>query len=119
MVAISNCNVSTTLTTFKRGLLLDGALYVSLTKYASITMEDAMLKANTEIKWEEDKERRLTATLPNRLDTTKRLQYDRGDKKDGSRASYDKKYDDKSRSDTQNYSSDRRYAMVHQAEENN
>lgn len=50
MVVISNFNLSTVLSAFKRGLLSDGSLYMSLTKYAPITMKDAMLKANVEIK---------------------------------------------------------------------
>lgn len=45
MVAISNCNMSIALSTFKHDLLTDGVLYMSLTKYCPVTMEDAKLKA--------------------------------------------------------------------------
>lgn len=71
MVAILNYNVSTTLSAFKHVLLTDRALYMSLTKYAPVTMEDAMLKANTKIKWEYDKEIRHATTATTRSDTTK------------------------------------------------
>lgn len=87
--------VSTALSAFKRGLLTDGALYMSLVKYAPITMEDAMLKSKTEIMWEKDEEMRLMITAA-RHDTTKRSQYDKNHKKKESHTSHDRRYDDKS-----------------------
>lgn len=62
MVAISNCNVSIDFSAFKCGLLTDGPLYMSLRKYAPVTMKVTLLKANVEIKWEEDEESRLMIT---------------------------------------------------------
>lgn len=84
-------------------------MYMGLTKYTPLTMEDAMLKANAKIMWEEDKEQReLTASL-DKIDSVKKQPYDKNNKREGSRGGYDKKCDDRS----QNYSNDRHFATVH------
>lgn len=107
--------MSNVISAFKRGLLTDGPLYMGLTKYPPLKIEDAMLKANAEIKWDEDKERReLTASL-DKTDSVRKHPYNRNDKREGSRGGYDKKHDGRSR----NYPSDHHFAMVHHMEENN
>ena len=44
-VLIPKCNVTTTISAFKRGLLPDGNLYKELTKYQCKTMEDVLSRA--------------------------------------------------------------------------
>ncbi|KAF2615296.1 hypothetical protein F2Q70_00011555 [Brassica cretica] len=44
-VAIPECNISTAISAFKRGFLLDGDLYKELTKYQCKTMEDVLSRA--------------------------------------------------------------------------
>ncbi|KAF3566430.1 hypothetical protein DY000_02015476 [Brassica cretica] len=53
-VLIPKCNVTTTISAFKRGLLPDGNLYKELTKYQCQTMEDVLSRAWAQVKWEED-----------------------------------------------------------------
>ncbi|XP_013608033.1 PREDICTED: uncharacterized protein LOC106314750 [Brassica oleracea var. oleracea] len=53
-VLIPKCNVTTTISAFKRGLLPDGNLYKELTKYQCKTMEDVLSRAWAQVKWEED-----------------------------------------------------------------
>ena len=53
-VSIPFCNQETAADAFRKGLLPDGELYKDLTKFNCSTMEDALARAWTEIRWEED-----------------------------------------------------------------
>ncbi|KAF3560073.1 hypothetical protein F2Q69_00013508 [Brassica cretica] len=53
-VSIPEFNITTEISAFKRGLLLDGDLYKELTKYQCKTMEDVLSRAWAQVKWEED-----------------------------------------------------------------
>ncbi|XP_013607947.1 PREDICTED: uncharacterized protein LOC106314656 [Brassica oleracea var. oleracea] len=53
-VSIPECNITTAISVFKRGLLPDGDLYKELTKYQCKTMEDVLSRAWAQVKWEED-----------------------------------------------------------------
>ncbi|XP_013608316.1 PREDICTED: uncharacterized protein LOC106315092 [Brassica oleracea var. oleracea] len=53
-VSIPECNVTTAISAFKRGMLPDGDLYKELTKYQCKTMEDVLSRAWAQVKWEED-----------------------------------------------------------------
>ncbi|KAF3543882.1 hypothetical protein DY000_02008133 [Brassica cretica] len=53
-VSIPECNVTTAISAFKRGLLPDGDLYKELTKYQCKNMEDVLSRAWAQVKWEED-----------------------------------------------------------------
>ena len=53
-VSIPECNTSTAISAFKRGLLPDGDLYKKLMKYQCKTMEDVLSQAWAHVKWEED-----------------------------------------------------------------
>ncbi|KAF3593359.1 hypothetical protein DY000_02020581 [Brassica cretica] len=53
-VSITECNVTTAISAFKRGLLPDMDLYKELTKYQCKTMEDVLSRAWAQVKWEED-----------------------------------------------------------------
>ncbi|KAF3506777.1 hypothetical protein F2Q69_00006622 [Brassica cretica] len=53
-VAIPECNVTTAIYAFKRGLFPDGDLYKELTKYLGKTMEDVLSQAWAHVKWDED-----------------------------------------------------------------
>ncbi|KAM6569847.1 hypothetical protein CsatB_017832 [Cannabis sativa] len=57
-VSITACNVDTTITAFRKGLLVESDLYKELTKYPCKTMEDVLAKAWAQIKWEEDESNR-------------------------------------------------------------
>ncbi|KAF2573028.1 hypothetical protein F2Q70_00005560 [Brassica cretica] len=52
-VSIPECNVTTAISAFKRGMLPDGDLYKELTKYQCKTMEDVLSRAWAQVKWEE------------------------------------------------------------------
>ncbi|KAL5564706.1 hypothetical protein UlMin_027870 [Ulmus minor] len=53
-VSIPFCNQETAADAFRKGLLPDEELYKDLTKFNCSTMEDALARAWTEIRWEED-----------------------------------------------------------------
>ncbi|XP_048623998.1 uncharacterized protein LOC125592685 [Brassica napus] len=53
-VSIPECNVTTTISAYKRGMLPYEDLYKELTKYQCKTMEDVLSRALAHIKWEED-----------------------------------------------------------------
>ncbi|XP_057774797.1 uncharacterized protein LOC130993776 [Salvia miltiorrhiza] len=53
-VSITNCSEQTAVTAFRKGLLLGSDLYKTLTKYPCKTMEDVLIQAWAQIKWEED-----------------------------------------------------------------
>ncbi|XP_048619994.1 uncharacterized protein LOC125590463 [Brassica napus] len=53
-VSIPECNITTAISAFKKGLLPDGDLYKELTKYQCKTMEDVLSHAWAQVKWEED-----------------------------------------------------------------
>uniref|UniRef100_A0A0D3BVB7 Retrotransposon gag domain-containing protein n=1 Tax=Brassica oleracea var. oleracea TaxID=109376 RepID=A0A0D3BVB7_BRAOL len=53
-VSIPEFNITTEISAFKRGLLLDEDLYKELTKYQCKTMEDVLSRAWAQVKWEED-----------------------------------------------------------------
>ncbi|XP_060969629.1 uncharacterized protein LOC133036880 [Cannabis sativa] len=61
-VSITACNVDTTITAFRKGLLEESDLYKELTKYPCRTMEDVLAKAWAQIKWEEDEFNRQSTT---------------------------------------------------------
>ena len=54
-VSIPFCNQETTTDAFRKGLLPDEELYKDLTKFNCSTMEDALVRAWTDIRWEKDK----------------------------------------------------------------
>ncbi|XP_057811429.1 uncharacterized protein LOC131025646 [Salvia miltiorrhiza] len=53
-VSITNCSEQTAVTAFRKGLLPGLDLYKTLTKYPCKTMEDVLIQAWAQIKWEED-----------------------------------------------------------------
>ncbi|KAK0595541.1 hypothetical protein LWI29_007683 [Acer saccharum] len=53
-VQIPHCNQATAIYAFRKGLKFDSDLYKELTKYPCRTMEDVLVKAWAQIKWEED-----------------------------------------------------------------
>ncbi|XP_057791045.1 uncharacterized protein LOC131008168 [Salvia miltiorrhiza] len=53
-VSITNCSEQTAVTAFRKGLLPGSDLYKTLTKYPCKTMEDVLIQAWAQIKWEED-----------------------------------------------------------------
>ncbi|XP_031247982.1 uncharacterized protein LOC116105714 [Pistacia vera] len=53
-ISIPACNPETTVDAFRKGLLLDGELYKELTKLGCTAMEDALVWAVIQIRWEED-----------------------------------------------------------------
>ncbi|XP_057785253.1 uncharacterized protein LOC131002804 [Salvia miltiorrhiza] len=53
-VSITNCSEQTAVTAFRKGLLLGSDLYKTLTKYSCKTMEDVLIQAWAQTKWEED-----------------------------------------------------------------
>ena len=57
-VSITNCNLDTAISTFRKGLRHDSDLYKELTKYLCKTMEDVLAKTWAQIKWEEDQANR-------------------------------------------------------------
>ncbi|XP_060968109.1 uncharacterized protein LOC133035811 [Cannabis sativa] len=61
-VSITTCNVDTTITAFRKGMLIEFNLYKELTKYPCKTMEDMLAKAWAQIKWEEDESNRQSTT---------------------------------------------------------
>ena len=62
-VSIPFCNQETAADAFRKGLLPDGELYKDLTKFNCSTMEDALARAWTEIRWEEDELHRTRCAL--------------------------------------------------------
>ncbi|XP_057775189.1 uncharacterized protein LOC130994173 [Salvia miltiorrhiza] len=65
-VSITNCSEQTAVTTFRKGLLLGSDLYKTLTKYPCKTMEDMLIQAWAQIKWEEDQYNRQRVFPPER-----------------------------------------------------
>ncbi|XP_038688665.1 uncharacterized protein LOC119987827 [Tripterygium wilfordii] len=53
-VLITNCNIETAITAFKKGLLPFDELYKELTKFPCTNMEDVLARAWAQVKWEED-----------------------------------------------------------------
>ncbi|KAK0571367.1 hypothetical protein LWI29_014734 [Acer saccharum] len=53
-VQIRHCNQATAIYAFRKGLRFDSDLYKELTKYPCRIMEDVLVKAWAQIKWEED-----------------------------------------------------------------
>ncbi|XP_057780163.1 uncharacterized protein LOC130998773 [Salvia miltiorrhiza] len=53
-VSITNCSEQTAVMAFRKGLLPGSDLYKTLTKYPCKTMEDVLIQAWAQIKWEED-----------------------------------------------------------------
>ncbi|KAF2562721.1 hypothetical protein F2Q70_00017768 [Brassica cretica] len=62
-VAIPECSIPTAISAFKRGLLLDGDLYMELNKDQCKKMEDVLSRAWAHVKWEEDVASRAKAQL--------------------------------------------------------
>ncbi|KAF3598042.1 hypothetical protein DY000_02020700 [Brassica cretica] len=79
-VAIPECSIPTTISAFKRGLLLDGDLYKELTKYQCKTMEDVLSRAWAQVKWEEDVASRVKAKQKQDSKTTRPDRTERDEK---------------------------------------
>ena len=72
-VSILECSIPTAISTFKRGPLPEGDLYMELTKRQCKTMEDVLPRATAQVKWEEDVPaalRRNKSRIPRRSDQT-------------------------------------------------
>lgn len=54
-VTITNCDISTAIEAFKRGLERDSLQYDELTKYSCRTMDDVQAKAMAQVRLEDDK----------------------------------------------------------------
>ena len=76
-VLIPECNITTAISAFKRGLLPDGDLYKKLTKYQCKTMEDVLSRAWAQVKWEEDVASRAKAQ---KKQDQKAIRQDRNDR---------------------------------------
>ena len=75
-VSITNCNLDTAISAFRKGLRHDSDLYKELTKYPCKTMEDVLAKAWAQIKWEEDQANRSYYS-PNRREVKRNQRLDR------------------------------------------
>ena len=87
--SIPLCNQETIVNTFRKGLLLDGELYKDLTKFNYSTMEKALARAWTEIRWEEDevyRTRRVPSGNSHFKDKRPKRPYQGSDKRSTSRS---------------------------------
>ncbi|XP_038707330.1 uncharacterized protein LOC120002642 [Tripterygium wilfordii] len=53
-VLISNCNMETAITAFRKGLSSSDELYKELMKFSCTNMEDVLARAWAQVKWDED-----------------------------------------------------------------
>ncbi|XP_057811605.1 uncharacterized protein LOC131025838 [Salvia miltiorrhiza] len=72
-VSITNCSEQTAVTAFRKGLLPGSDLYKTLTKYPCKTMEDVLIQACAQIKWEEDQYNMQRAFPPSRPERDHRV----------------------------------------------
>ena len=63
-ISIPDLHQPTEVEVFRNGLLADNKLYKNLTKFKCYTMDQVLARAQTEIRWEEDK-RNTRRDVPN------------------------------------------------------